>query len=224
MTTISFSGNANDSASSPFPAYFSGANSSTIYVGDDAGALHQFINIFNRPARQVENTTSPWPITLNSTTKASLASPVYDAVSARVFVGDYLLNSSSGCEPSATNNFISCGYLYSINSSGSVTKSAQLDSNVGILDAPLVDSATGKVFAFIGDDGTTNCASSTPCAAVFQFPVGFTSAAAGTEATVGPAMNFCSPVRSTTLTSTPPAQDISTWSATLAPPTTLSIK
>ena len=190
VTTIPFSGSANDSASSPFPAYNSGVNSSTIYVGDDAGALHQFINIFNASGTPAENTTSPWPITLNSTTKASLASPVYDAVSARVFVGDYLLNSSSSCEPSATNNFISCGYLYSINSSGSVTKSAQLDANAGILDSPIVDSATGQVFAFIGDDGTTNCASSTPCAAIFQFPVGFSSAATGTEATVGTGYEF----------------------------------
>ena len=190
MTTIPFSGSANDSASSPFPAYNSSVNSSTIYVGDDAGALHQFINIFNASGTPAENTTSPWPITLNSTTKASLASPVYDAVSARVFVGDYLLNSSSSCEPSATNNFISCGYLYSINSSGSVTKSAQLDANAGILDAPSVDSTTGQVFAFVGDDGTTNCASSTPCAAIFQFPVGFSSAATGTEATVGTGYEF----------------------------------
>jgi hypothetical protein len=190
MTTIPFSGGANDSASSPFPAYKGGVNSSTIYAGDDAGALHQFINIFSASGTPAENTTSPWPITLNSSTKASLASPVYDAVSARVFVGDYLLNSSSGCEPSATNNFISCGYLYSINSSGSVTKSAQLDANVGIFDAPLVDSVTGQVFAFVGDDGTTNCASSTPCAAVFQFPVGFSSAATGTEATVGTGYEF----------------------------------
>src|ERR1017187_4259017 len=110
MTIIPFSGSANDSASSPFPAYNSGVNSSTIYVGDDSGALHQFINIFNASGTPAENTTSPWPITLNSTTKASLASPVYDAVSVRVFVGDYLLHSSSSCGPSATNNFISCGY------------------------------------------------------------------------------------------------------------------
>jgi hypothetical protein len=190
MTTIPFSGGANDSASSPFPAYNSGVNSSTIYIGDDAGVLHQFINIFSASGTPAENTTSPWPITLNSTTRASLASPVYDAVSARVFVGDYLLNSSSSCEPSSTNNFISCGYLYSINSSGSVTKSAQLDANAGILDSPIVDSATGEVFAFIGDDGTTNCASSTPCAAIFQFPVSFSSAATGTEATVGPGYEF----------------------------------
>ena len=190
MTTISFSGSANDSASSPFAAYYSSANSSTIYVGDDAGVLHQFINIFNPSGTPAENITSPWPITLNSATKASLASPVYDAVSARVFVGDYLLNSSSSCEPSATNNFISCGYLYSINSSGTVTRSAQLDSNTGILDAPNVDSTTGQVFAFVGDDGTTSCASSSPCAAVFQFPVDFSSAATGTEATVGTGYEF----------------------------------
>ena len=151
MTTIPFSGSANDSVSSPFPAYNTGINSSTIYVGDDAGALHHFINIFNASGTPAENTTSPWPITLNSTTKASLASPVYDAVSRRVFVGDDLLNSSSGCEPSATNNFISCGYLYSINSSGSVTKSAQLDANAGILDGPIVVDRISKT-DFVMDD------------------------------------------------------------------------
>jgi hypothetical protein len=65
-----------------------------------------------------------------------------------------------------------------------VVRSAQLDYNMGIYDSPIVDSSAGKVYSFIGADNSTSC-SSGPCAAVFQFPVGFTSGAAGTEATVG---------------------------------------
>jgi hypothetical protein len=189
MTTLTLNGSPNDTSSSPFVAYNSGMNTSTLYVGDDAGVLHRFTNIFASSGTPGEATTGGWPVTVNTNTNASLASPVYDAVSAKVFVGDYLLNSSSDCEPSAYNHFISCGYLYSVNSSGTVTQSAQLDLNSGILDAPIVDSTTGQVYAFAGDDGSANCASS-PCAAVYQFPVGFSAGAVGTEATVGPGYEF----------------------------------
>ena len=47
-------------------------------------------------------------------------------------------------------------------------RSAQLDYNVGILDSPIVDSTAGMVYAFVGDDGSANCAASGvsgPCAA-----------------------------------------------------------
>src|ERR1019366_5744454 len=119
---------------------------------------------------------------------ASLASPVYDTGSTNVFVGDYLLSSSSACEPSATNLNSPCGYLYSVNSSGTVTKSAQLDRNFGIMDGPIVDPSAKMVYAFAGDDGSTSCTASTPCAAVYQFPVG--NLASGTKATVGPGYEF----------------------------------
>jgi hypothetical protein len=183
-TTVTFSGSPNDTHSSPFIAY----GSDTVYVGDDLGVLHEFTNIFASSGTPAEATTGGWPVTVN--VNASLDSPVYDAASAKIFVGDYLLGSSSPCEPSSTNSNNPCGYLYSVNSSGSVTKSAQLDYNNGILDGPIVDSTTGEAYVFAGDDGSTNCTASTPCAAVYQFPVSFSSGAGGTEATAGTGYEF----------------------------------
>src|ERR1019366_5698472 len=136
MTTLTFSGSPNDSYSAPFLDYAT----STAYVGDDVGNLHKFTNIFTSGTPAEVITAGHWPATVN--TNASLASPVYDTVNANVFVGDYLLSSSSGCEPSATNTISPCGYLYSVNSSsGAVTKSAQLDFNFGIMDGPAIDSS-----------------------------------------------------------------------------------
>jgi hypothetical protein len=184
MISIPFSGSPSDTYSSPFIAY--GAN--VIYVGDDAGNLHKFTNIFS--ASTPAEATSPWPVTLNPSTDAALGSPVYDSVSGNVFVGDYLANIASGCQPGIHTAAGQCGYLYSVNAgSGAVTRSAQLDYNLGIYDGPLVDSSAGTVYAFVGDDGSSNC-SSGPCAAVFQFPVNFSGSATGTEATVGAGYEF----------------------------------
>ncbi|HLM82400.1 MAG TPA: hypothetical protein VK302_17480 [Terriglobales bacterium] len=182
MTTFTFSGSPNDSYSAPFVDY----GTSTAYVGDDAGNLHKFTNIFASGVNTPAEATSPWPVKVN--TNASLGSPVYDTGSTNVFVGDYLLSSSSACEPSATNSFSPCGYLYSVNSVGVVTKSAQLDFNFGIMDGPIVDPSAGEIYVFAGDDGSTSCTSSTPCAAVYQFPVG--ALASETKATVGPGYEF----------------------------------
>jgi hypothetical protein len=179
MISIPFAGDPTDTYSSPFIDYTSG----TAYVGDDAGDMHKFTNVFT--ASTPAEATSPWPVTLNTSTDAALGSPVYDGVSGKIFVGDYLANDSSNCEPGVDSAEGQCGYLYSVSaSSGSVVRSAQLDYNMGIYDSPIVDSSAGKVYSFIGADNSTSC-SSGPCAAVFQFPVGFTSGAAGTEATVG---------------------------------------
>jgi hypothetical protein len=185
MTTVAFSGNPNDSYSAPFVDFAS----STAFVGDDGGKLHKFTNIFTT-GTPAEATTGGWPVTVNS--NASLGSPVYDTVSASVYVGDYLLSSSSGCEPSATNTISPCGYLYSVSSSGVVTRSGQLDFNFGIMDGPVIDSSTNarEVYVFAGDDGSTSCTSSTPCAAVYQIPMAFTAGASGTKATVGPGYEF----------------------------------
>ena len=188
MTTLTLSGSPSDSYSSPYVAFANGGSPATAYVGDDVGNLHKFVNIFASGSSTPAEAASPWPVSVNS--KASLATPVYDAVSTNVFVGDYLLTSSSACEPSATNTNNPCGYLYSVNSSGMVTSSAQLDYNMGILDGPIVDSTAGEVYVFAGDDGSTNCATSTPCAAVYQFPVNFSAGDSGTKATVGPGYEF----------------------------------
>ena len=190
MISVPFSGTPTDTYSAPFIAYGLSGNPSTIYVGDDVGVLHQFKNIFSTGTPS-EVTTGGWPVTVNA--NASLGSPIYDAGSLNVFVGDYApFTSLQSCQLFATPN--TCGYLYSVNSSGTVVKSAQLDYNVGVLDSPIVDSSAGKVYAFVGDDGSTNCTTSAfgpgPCAGVFQFSTGFTGGAAGTEAAVGAGYEF----------------------------------
>ena len=180
MYVMHFAGNPTDTNSSPYIDYATG----NAYVGDDAGAIHKFTNIFT--AGNPGEAGSGWPITLNTSTDAALGSPVYDGGSGNVFVGDYLANMDSSCEPGIETPEGQCGYLYSVDaSSRSVTQSPQLDYNLGIYDGPIVDSSAGEVYAFVGADSSTNC-SSGPCAAVFQFPVGFTSSTVPTEATVGP--------------------------------------
>jgi hypothetical protein len=179
MISIPFAGDPTDTYSSPFIDYTTG----TAYVGDDAGDMHKFTNVFT--ASTPTEASSPWPVTLNTSTDAALGSPVYDGVSGKIFVGDYLANDSSNCEPGVGSAEGQCGYLYSVSaSSGGVVRSAQLDYNLGIYDSPIVDSSAGMVYAFIGADNSTSC-SSGPCAAVFQFPVSFASDAGGTEAKVG---------------------------------------
>jgi hypothetical protein len=179
MIMIALHGSPSDTDSSPFIDYESG----TAYVGDDTGAVHKFTNIFS--AATPAEATNPWPVTVNPSTGAALSSPVYDSISGNIFVGDYLAGSSSPCQPGLFSLEGECGYLYSVSaSSGAVARSAQLDYNLGIYDGPIVDSSAGTVYAFIGADNSTHC-SSGPCAAVFQFPVGFSAAATGKEATVG---------------------------------------
>jgi len=185
MTSLTFSGSPSDTYSSQFVDYGTG----NAYVGDDAGRLHKFTNIFASGANTPAEAGSPWPVTVNS--NASLGTPVYDGVSTNIFVGDYLISSSSPCEPSSTSSNNPCGYLYSVTSSGAVSRSVQLDYNMGIMDSPIVDSSAGRVYVFAGDDGSTNCAlSTTPCAAVYQFPVSFSAGASGTKATVGAGYEF----------------------------------
>lgn len=177
MTVIPFSGGADDSGSAPFYDY-SGAD--TLYIGDDAGKLHKFTGIFNGTPAEVLAT---WPIAVGGINSA-LSSPVYDSTSGRIFVGDYLTPLQSVCSSGAP-----CGLLYAISASTGlvVGTSSRLDHNQGLVDAPLVDSAAARVYAFAGDDGnngSTSPCSPFNCAGVFQFPASFNSGS-GTEATVG---------------------------------------
>jgi hypothetical protein len=177
-----------DSYSSPYYDY----STNTIWVGDDSGGLHQITNVFSNsssPVTPTETTTGGWPVAVNLS--ASLGGPVFDSAAATptIFVGDYALTGNSVCTP-GTSTSIPCGYLYAVQqSSGTVTKSAELDYQLGIADAPLLDSTLGEVYAFAGADSSTAC-SSGPCAGVYQLPVGFSSGASGTEAQVGPGYEF----------------------------------
>jgi len=184
VTTVAFADAHSDTYSSPFYDYFS----DTLYVGDDSGALHKFTGVFLGTPTEV--TSGGWPVQVSSATLGgALGSPVYDAATGLVFVGDYLLNYASTCEPSATNGAGSCGYLYSVSSTPTVVQSHQLDYQYGIVDSPIVDPTTGQVFAFVGADSTTAC-SSGPCAGVFQFAESFAAAATGTEVQVGAGYEF----------------------------------
>lgn len=164
MTTLPFSGGANDTNSSPFYDY----SGDVMYVGDDSGILHKFTPVFvlGTPAEVI---TGGWPSTLASGRK--LSSPVYDHPSQKVFVGSSFTGGSGS-------------QLFAVAGATGVAAgtSSSLGQGAGIVASPIVDSSAGKVFVFVGNDGTTNC--SGPCSAVYQFATGFTSGT-GTKAPVG---------------------------------------
>jgi hypothetical protein len=163
VVTLAFSGAANDTNSSPFYDY----SSDTLYVGDDNGSLHKFQPVFRLGAPA--ELGSAWPVTVASGLK--LTSPVQDGLSGKVFVG-------SGF------NGVSGSQLFAVNASTGVTAgtSSQLGKGNGIVAGPVVDSSTGEVFAFVGNDGSSACSGA--CSAVYQFATSFTSGA-GIKATVG---------------------------------------
>lgn len=167
MTTLSFSGTTrSDSISSPFYDY----GSDTLYVGDASGGLHKFHPVFNGTPTEVG---TPWA-TVSTTV---LSSPVYDSVTGNVFAGD------------------ASGFLYSVNSSGVVTKSVQVAAS-GIVDGPLVDSTNKQLYAFVSQDYNSTNSSTSPCAAggsgnktvcngVIQLPTNFTATTKFTESVMG---------------------------------------
>jgi hypothetical protein len=154
---------ADDTTSSVFIDY----GSDTAYVGDSLGYLHMFTGVFKGTPAEV--TTSPWPILLNATVTSPLTSPVYDFSSGLVFVTD-------------------SSFLYSIDPSGNVTQTAQVDFGAGLVDGPLVDSTAETVFVFSSNDDTTRCGGPPggPCSAVFEYTTSLTSGAPGqVEVTIG---------------------------------------
>jgi hypothetical protein len=143
MVTLAFNANHNDTFSSPFYHY----NGDTLWVGDDSGNLHEFTGVF---AGTPAEAGSPWPVPLGG---SKVSSPVYDNSTGDVVVGDF------------------GGVLYSVTaSSGTVNKT----SSVGdvIADAPLVDSTTSELYAFVT---TSNNATYLNDNVVYQLPTDFTA-------------------------------------------------
>jgi hypothetical protein len=181
MTAVAFANGANDSGSAPYYDY----SSDTIYVGDDTGKLHKFTGVFGGTPGEAGST---WPVSVSA---SALSGPVFDGGSGNIFVGDYLLSTSSTCALSGNP----CGYFYSVQASSAtvVGKSNRLDFISGIVDSPLVDSSAGMAYVFVGADNESGaasaCGTDIPCAGVFQFPVSFTNGS-GTETTVGPGFEF----------------------------------
>jgi hypothetical protein len=151
-TTIALdtSGTKTDTSSAPFYDYGAGgiAGGDEIYVGDDAGKVHQVTAVFNgTPTLDTKN--SGWPFTATTETHLALNGPIYDALSGYLFVGDasgYLHQFlvSSGASP---------GTLYT---SGLLEHNTAGSGSTAAWDPPIVDPVAEHIYAFIGYSGDTN--------------------------------------------------------------------
>jgi len=143
MISIVLNGAQADSASSPFYDYGRDA----IYVGDDNGVLHKIINAFGvAGATPSELTTGNWPLTVDA--GRILTSPTLDSVSGNLFTGDSGGRLSYIREAFSTTGTCAAGAPPCLGST-SINPAVHV-----IADAPIVDSNTGKVFVFLGNNGT----------------------------------------------------------------------
>lgn len=193
MFVMTFSGNPNDSYSSPFVDY----GGDTLWVGDDNSKLHKFTNVFRGTPAEV--TTGGFPAAVDSTTGLNVSSPVYD-FAGHVFVGT---SSKSG----------GGGSLYRVDAStGAVIKSARLNisgTDAGLRDSPLLDISNSTLYAFVVADNSTSC-SGIACIGVIQFPTNFALNSTGTKVTLGASLNKAS----TTLTLYAGTFDNAYWNST----------
>jgi len=138
IANLTFNGAQPDTNSAPFYDY----TNDILYVGDDNGVLHKFTGVFyGTPAETVTCSTSPcttaWPLTVHSSTK--LSSPVYDANSGNILVGD------AGAELSFVSTSAKCG------STSPPCLGTPIALGTGsIVDAPLVDGTMSTAFWFDG--------------------------------------------------------------------------
>lgn len=143
MISLVFNGAQGDTVSSPLYDYTRDA----IYVGDDNGVLHKFVNVFGLAgATPSEVTTGNWPITVDTT--AQLTSPTLDSVSGNLFMSDTLGSLNYVRETFSTAGACKAGGVPCLGSTSIVPTATHVVS-----DAPVVDSSTGKVFVFFGNDG-----------------------------------------------------------------------
>ena len=146
MISITFANASADTGSSPFYDYRHDA----LYVGDDAGALHKFANVFGiAVATPSEVTASPWPFDVDGA--FALNSPVLDGTSGNIFVDDLNGTLSYVRETFSTVGTCKSGSPPCIGSTTVVP--SQIHS---LIDPPIVDSSTQKVFVFYANyDGTS---------------------------------------------------------------------
>ena len=212
MTTIPFQATAGldptptDTYSSPYYDFTSGSD--TLYVGDDAGYLHQFTGVFQgtTPAETVVT----WPVEVAT---AKLSSPIFDSTTGNVFVTtSYQVAPNSGGRLAAVCATSTCTGVLNGNPGppvvttviGTATPSLVLgptttplaachgtgvsgDGSNLILDAPIVDSTAGKVYVFLGNDGNGNSAVIQFSTTVGQGAGQFKWHTCGKESTIGTA-------------------------------------
>lgn len=159
-----------DTTSSVFPDY----NNDVIWVGSASSWLHKINGPFLGTPTEV--TTGGFPVQVFPGNPTTLSSPVFDASSGSVFVGDY------------------GGYLHRVNATtGAVVHAAQLDHGTGIVMGPIVDSSAGKVYLPSSSDGTTACTGSKPCAALYVLSTSFAANSTGTELKIGVSTSALTP-------------------------------
>jgi hypothetical protein len=148
MISVTFANTNADASSSPFYDYTHDA----LYVGDDAGVLHKFVNVFGiNGATPSEVTTSPWPFTIDAT--FGLNSPILDGGSGNIFVDDLNGTLSYVRETFSTVGTCKTGSPPCLGSTTVIP--TQIHS---LIDAPIVDSSTQKVFVFYANYDGTNMA------------------------------------------------------------------
>ena len=161
MTTVSLKGGGvavDDRTSSAVPDY----SNDVLYVGGTSSWLHKISGVFSGTPGEV--TTGGFPVQLFPTNATALFSPALDPVTGNIIVGD------------------AGGYLFRVTSSGAVTRSAQLDHAVGVVDA-VVDPSVGVIYAFVSKDNSGTCAGG--CSAVYFLSESFSAGATSAEARVG---------------------------------------
>jgi hypothetical protein len=143
MINLVFNNTQADTASSPTYDY----THDTLYVGDDNGVLHKFTNVFGvTGATPSEVITGNWPITVD--TGRQLTSPTLDSISGNLFMSDTIGTLSYVRETFSTAGACKTGAVPCLGSTTIVPTAAHV-----VPDAPIVDSSTGKVFIFFGNDG-----------------------------------------------------------------------
>ncbi len=146
--------------SSPFYDYSLDA----LYVGDDAGRLHKFFPVLNGP---VQEAGGAWPILVHGSTV--LSSPVLDGGSGNIFIGD-----AAGTLSYVRETFSTVGSACTLPCVGTPAQSL----GGAIVDAPTVDSSTGRLFVVEGKDSTNH-------GAVYQFDTALSTPSKKTAAIGG---------------------------------------
>jgi hypothetical protein len=133
MTSLTYAPANTNNHSSPWVDY----DNDVAYVGANNGRLYKITGVFKGTPTLAG---APWPVLINA--GRQLTAPVLDQVTRNIFIGDArgILWSVNADTP--TNiKFLHVGLAGGTNS--------------GILDAPIVDSDNGTVFAFSANDGTS---------------------------------------------------------------------
>jgi hypothetical protein len=170
---------ADDTTSSVFIDY----GGDIAWVGDSLGFLHKFTGVFKgSPEEDAPPTvpTSPFPVQVRPAHPGTpVTSPVYDSKSKLVFLAD-----GAGSDGDY-------GSLFSVNpSTGATTIATSVDHGVGIVESPVVDSASQEVYVFsssfngLGGLHSNDC-TTPPCAGVSQFKTTFIGGDTGLQVTTG---------------------------------------